>query len=69
MDDPSNDLPEDEAQTERERLFDIIRDLVKWENSSDDAVLGKARKEILRSTGGEPPPLLDPVLRGRFDPT
>ena len=64
VDDPSNVLPEDEAQTERERLFDIIRDLVKWENSSDDAVLGKARKEILHSTGGEPPPLLDQFCGG-----
>jgi putative DNA methylase len=64
VDDPSNDLPEDEAQAERERLFDIIRDLVKWENSSDEAVLGKAREEILRSTGGEPPPVLDPFCGG-----
>ena len=64
VDDPSNDLPEDEAQVERERLFDIIRDLVKWENSSDENVLGRARKEILRSTGGEPPPVLDPFCGG-----
>jgi putative DNA methylase len=64
VDDPSNDLPEDEAQTERERLFDIIRDLVKWENSSNENVLGRARKEILRSTGGEPPPVLDPFCGG-----
>ncbi len=64
VDDPSNDLPEDEAQTERERLFDIIRDLVKWENSSDENVLGRARGEILRSTGGEPPPVLDPFCGG-----
>ena len=64
VDDPSNDLPEDEARTERERLFDIIRDLVKWENSSDEAVLGRARREILRSTGGEPPPVLDPFCGG-----
>ncbi len=49
VDDPSNDLPEDEAMVERERLFEIIRDLVKWENSSDENVLGRARKEILRS--------------------
>jgi putative DNA methylase len=64
VDDPSNDLPEDEAQVERERLFEIIRELVKWENSSDENVLGMARKEILRSTGGEPPPVLDPFCGG-----
>jgi putative DNA methylase len=64
VDDPSNDLPEDEAQVERERLFEIIRELVKWENSSDENVLGMARKEILRSTGDEPPPVLDPFCGG-----
>ncbi len=64
VDDPSNDLSEDEAQRERERLFDIIRELVKWENSSDESVLGRARKEILCSTGGEPPPVLDPFCGG-----
>lgn len=64
VDDPSNDLPEDEAQVERERLFDIIRELVKWENSSDENVLGMARKEILRSTGNNPPPVLDPFCGG-----
>ncbi len=64
VDDPSNDLPEGEAMVEREWLFEIIRDLVKWENSSDEAVLGRARKEILRSTGGEPPPVLDPFCGG-----
>ncbi len=64
VDDPSNDLPEDEATVERERLFDIIRELVKWENSSDEAVLGRAREEILRSTGGNPPPVLDPFCGG-----
>lgn len=55
VDDPSNDLPEDEAMVERERLFEIIRELVKWENSSDEAVLGRAREEILHSTGGNSP--------------
>ncbi len=45
VDDPSNDMDEDEAQVERERLFEIIRELVKWENSSDEAVLGRARKQ------------------------
>ncbi len=64
VDDPSNDLPEDEAQVERERLFNVIRELVKWENSSDEAVLRKAHKEILRSTGGEPPAVLDPFCGG-----
>jgi hypothetical protein len=31
------------AQLEREKLFDIIRDLVKWENTNNEEVLEKAR--------------------------
>lgn len=38
-----------EAARERERLFDIIRDLVKWENTSNEQVLERARAEIRKS--------------------
>lgn len=38
-----------QVQLERERLFDIIRQLVKWENTSNEEVLSKAREEILKS--------------------
>ncbi len=38
-----------DAARERERLFDIIRDLVKWENTNNQAVLERARAEIRRS--------------------
>ena len=53
VDDPSA-LPElfptDEAQSqERERLFRIIEDLVKWENTNNETVLEAAREEIRRS--------------------
>jgi putative DNA methylase len=64
VDDPSNDLPEEEAKKERDRLFGILEELVKWENSNDENVLGRARAEILRSTGGNPPPVLDPFCGG-----
>ncbi len=64
VDDPSNDLPEEEAKVERDRLFGILEDLVKWENSNDENVLGRARAEIMRSTGGNPPPVLDPFCGG-----
>jgi putative DNA methylase len=64
VDDPSNDLPEEEAKVERDRLFGILEELVKWENSNDENVLGRARAEILRSTGGNPPPVLDPFCGG-----
>lgn len=33
----------------RNRLFDIIKDLVKWENTSNEAVVEKARAEIRKS--------------------
>ena len=53
VDDPSA-WPElwktDEAQDqERERLFEIIRELVKWQNSNDDKTIYAARFEIARS--------------------
>ncbi|OGV65466.1 MAG: hypothetical protein A3K19_10280 [Lentisphaerae bacterium RIFOXYB12_FULL_65_16] len=38
-----------QAAEERERLFDIIRDLVKWENTTNEDVLERARAEIRRS--------------------
>jgi putative DNA methylase len=37
------------ADLERERLFDIIRELVKWENTTNEAVLRVARDEIWQS--------------------
>lgn len=52
------------VETERERLFAIIRELVKWENSNDERVLNKARAEIMRSCNGKPPPVYDPFCGG-----
>jgi putative DNA methylase len=53
VDDPSslpNEFPAEEAQeAERQRLFRIIEELVKWENITNEAVLHKARVEIARS--------------------
>ena len=37
------------AELERERLFEIIEELVKWENTTNEAVLQKARAEIWQS--------------------
>ena len=39
----------DKAKIERERLFGIIRRLVKWENTNSESVLSDARAEIQRS--------------------
>ena len=38
-----------DAAVERKRLFKIIEELVKWENTTNEDVLEKARKEIRRS--------------------
>jgi putative DNA methylase len=39
----------EKAALERERLFKIIEDLVKWENTSNQEVIERARAEIRRS--------------------
>ncbi len=55
---------EQEQQQERERLFRLMEELVKWENSNDEQVLQKARAEILKYTGDNRPPVLDPFAGG-----
>lgn len=68
VDDPSShpeEFPTEEDQLrERERLFRILEDLVVWENSNNPDVLSKARAEIMKSTNGNPPALLDPFAGG-----
>src|SRR5690349_10898849 len=50
VDDPSEYmLDEESARIERERLFDIIEELVKWDNINNEEVLDKAKLEIARS--------------------
>ena len=39
----------EDAQKERERLFAIIRELVKWENTNNEELLEVAREEIRKS--------------------
>lgn len=66
VDDPSSDphLGEEEVRAERERLHGLIRRLVKWENVNDRALLREAQEEILKSSGGHPPTILDPFAGG-----
>jgi putative DNA methylase len=68
VDDPSSlveAFPSEELQRkERERLHRIIERLVVWENAGDDKLLAEAHAEILKSTGGAPPPILDPFAGG-----
>lgn len=52
------------VEIERKRLFAVIEDLVKWENSTNEEVLERARAEIRRSCGGELPPVYDPFSGG-----
>ncbi len=68
VDDPSSH-PEQfptqaDQERERQRLFRILEDLVKWENTNNEEVLGRARAEIMRSTDGNPPAVLDPFCGG-----
>ena len=65
VDDPSSRLelfPTEEAQSqERQRLFRIIEDLVKWENTNNETVLEAAREEIRRELAAD--------LRGQQGPS
>lgn len=68
VDDPSSnpeEFPTEELQRkERERLHALIERLVVWENIRDEKLLAEAHAEILKSTGGNPPPILDPFAGG-----
>ncbi len=68
VDDPSSHpdtFPTQEEQAEeRERLFEILKELVVWENSNNARVLEKARLEIEKSCDGELPNILDPFCGG-----
>jgi len=61
---PEKFKTENAQEKERQRLFRIIEDLVLWENSNNETVLEAAREEIRKSTGGNPPPVLDPFCGG-----
>ncbi|MEP1934518.1 MAG: DUF1156 domain-containing protein [Hoeflea sp.] len=61
---PEPTLEDCAADIERKRLFAIIEDLVKWENSTNEEVLERARVEIRRSCGGKLPPVYDPFSGG-----
>jgi adenine-specific DNA methylase len=54
--------PRDSDEWERKRQF-LVR-LSKWENSLDASLLERARKDILASSGGKPPKVLDPFAGG-----
>lgn len=63
-DTPAPTLEDCAADIERKRLFEIIEELVKWENSTNEEVLERARAEIRRSCGGVLPAVYDPFSGG-----
>ncbi len=68
VDDPSSRpelFPTLETQdAERERLFSLIRRMVKWENASDERLLAEVRAEIMEATDDHPPVVADPFCGG-----
>lgn len=65
---PKPTLEDCAADIERKRLFEIIEELVIWENSTNEEVLARARAEIRRSCGNEPPAIYDPFSGGASIP-
>ena len=67
VDDPSehpDKFPTPQAQqTERERLFRIIGELVKWENSGNEQIFANALDEI-KTVGDDLPAVFDPFAGG-----
>ena len=68
VDDPSSHpdrFPTEEAvAAERARLHELLERLVVWENTTNEELLEQARKEIVDSCDGNPPPILDPFAGG-----
>lgn len=68
VDDPSSrpdEFPTEELQRkERDRLHHLIERLVVWENVRNETLMAEAHAEILKSTDGNPPPILDPFAGG-----
>ncbi len=59
---------EEEQNAERTRLFQLMEELVKWENSNNEDVLKRARAEIKKSAGDQLPAFLDPFAGGSSIP-
>ena len=68
IDDPSShpeQFPTKQAQDkERDRLHRLIERMVPWEAAQDEALMKEVRAEILKATGGNPPPVYDPFCGG-----
>lgn len=63
-DDDPDDSADQMVAAERQRLFGIVERLVEWKNIGDEGLYSEARAEIMRSTDGRPPAILDPFAGG-----
>ncbi|OLO51422.1 hypothetical protein BKH30_08580 [Actinomyces oris] len=52
------------VEAARRRLFTLITRMVNWDNIGDEHLMREVREEIRRSTGEEPPAVLDPFAGG-----
>ena len=57
-------IPAPKSDEEWNRKRNFIIELSKWENSSNQTLLRKAREDILKANGGKPPKVLDPFGGG-----
>ena len=68
VDDPSSrphEFPTEELQrAERETLHNLMVSLADWDNAHDPRILAKARAEILKSSDGVMPKIIDPFAGG-----
>lgn len=68
VDDPSghpDKFPTElDQDRERQRLFKLLEELVRWENSSNRRLLDQALEEITRYTDGRLPTIYDPFCGG-----
>ncbi|MDD5701029.1 MAG: DUF1156 domain-containing protein [Dehalococcoidales bacterium] len=48
----------------RAKLFNLIEELVKWENINNEVLLGKVHSIIRAATENNPPPVIDPFCGG-----
>lgn len=73
VDDPSErpDLfpTQEEQDRERQELHRLIRELIRWDNSTNSELFKKANEKIRISCGNDgPPPILDPFAGGASIP-
>lgn len=59
-----NSWAESRVESKRAELHEILTDLANWDNLNDDALWARAREEIMQSTDGNPPPIVDPFAGG-----